>query len=608
MSYYYKQNNQETGPMEERTVIAKLIDGEINSRTYIKDHYDGDYRMLQDSDFNAILGHLTSRWRYNIGALKREFIYLMVSLAVWLIPLLTYLGGLFNDDVRSVLFHFGVMGLFGFFSFAGFFSSCYFAWVFAYRLWRVVPKSMYHITPGWRIMLTFIPIFRFGWNYCMWIPLANKLRALTNYSMKTGKVAAYFYCTNIIVLGASIYAVAVLPWSYSLLNGKVHEALWENILGWLFLGLLIVSFGMTIAGFIVMTYKMKKAALAILRHRYAYNVCVQTKNSAFLESTLKKQRHYDKVHRWGHGLGIGGVLVGWPLMFVGIPVLVLFIVGSCRYEKAKYRVKAMGFPSSLVDLYAYGNVADNALDDIRKLSKSCTEAQLNGIFAHKNLSVPSDWANAASYGVDRKDVAAINKLRKILHQKILNNVKSADRTLATAYIDKYAKLIVWLLESPVPEIFHQGELALADFLDICQKVDNIDRKELLRGISTIKSSQLGLLYVTQFVIRNLLREKSFDDAPLPFPPPDNPKYFWRHVYKKTPFMYFSKKSVCDAVRMICVNVKTNKELDPVLLHKYRNSSFMLDEGFYLKQAELLAAGMVFEKKLNDLSREFGVEK
>ena len=105
MSYYCKQNDRDIGPMEERTVIAKLIDGEINSRTLVKDRFDGSYRALLETDFNAILGQLTSRWRYNIGALKREFVYLMISLAVWLVPLLSYLGGLFNSEVREFLFH-----------------------------------------------------------------------------------------------------------------------------------------------------------------------------------------------------------------------------------------------------------------------------------------------------------------------------------------------------------------------------------------------------------------------------------------------------------------------------------------------------------------------
>ena len=126
MSYYCKQNDRDIGPMEERTVIAKLIDGEINSRTLVKDRFDGSYRALLETDFNAILGQLTSRWRYNIGALKREFVYLMISLAVWLVPLLSYLGGLFNSEVREFLFHYGVMGIFGFLSFVGFFSTCYF--------------------------------------------------------------------------------------------------------------------------------------------------------------------------------------------------------------------------------------------------------------------------------------------------------------------------------------------------------------------------------------------------------------------------------------------------------------------------------------------------
>ena len=85
------------GPVEERTVIAKLIDGEINSRTLVKDRYDGSYSMLLETDFNAILGHLTARWRYNIGALKREFIYLMVSLEL-------RMSALYKNSTSSVLF------------------------------------------------------------------------------------------------------------------------------------------------------------------------------------------------------------------------------------------------------------------------------------------------------------------------------------------------------------------------------------------------------------------------------------------------------------------------------------------------------------------------
>ncbi len=590
--------------MEERTVIAKLIDGEINSRSYIKDHYDGEYRFLHDTEFNAILGHLTSRWRYNIGALKREFIYLMISLAVWLVPLLTYLGGLFNSDVRSVLFHFGVMGIFGFFSFAGFFSSCYFAWVFAYRLWRVVPKSMYHVTPGWRIMLTFIPFFRFGWNYCMWIPLANRLRALTNYSMKTGKTAAYFYCTGLILLALSLWSVAVLPWSYTLLNGKWHDALWENILGWMFLGLLVFSLAVTVTSFVVMAQKMKKAALSILRHRYAYNVCTQTKTSPFLESTLKKQRHYDKVHRWGHGIGIGGVLVGWPLMLIGIPVLVLFIVGSCRYEKARYRIKAMGFPSSLIDLYSYSNISDNALEDVRQFKKDHSPEQLENIFAHKNLAVHANWMSTNGMIVAFDDIAAVRDMREYLRLKTLEDAKGTDSQAVAGDIQKYTKFILWLLYSPVPEIFHQGEMALADFVNIFKSVDSRVKNEVLNSIAELQKSQLILLYTRQFVVRNLLREKMFDNAPLPFPPPEAPRDFWRHVYKKTPFMYFSKKAVCDAILDVCAEIKTKGECDIVSLQKYRDSSFMLDKGFYFRQIELLAAGMAFEKILGELADKY----
>ena len=74
MSWYCKINDRETGPMEERTVINRLIDGEINSRTMLKDRFENDYRMLLETDFNAVLGHLTARWRYNIGALTLSLV------------------------------------------------------------------------------------------------------------------------------------------------------------------------------------------------------------------------------------------------------------------------------------------------------------------------------------------------------------------------------------------------------------------------------------------------------------------------------------------------------------------------------------------------------
>ena len=574
MSYYYKQNDKEFGPMEERTVIAKLIDGEINSRTLIKDKYDGSYRMLLDTDFNAILGNLTARWRYNIGALKREFIYLMLSLAIWLIPLLVYLGGLLNSGVHSILFHYKIMGIFGFFSFAGFFSTCYFTWIFAYRLWRTVPKSQYKVTPGWRIMLTYIPFFRFGWNYCMWIPLANRLRALTNYSMHTGKVAAYFYCTGLILLACSVWSVAVLPWSYTLLNGNMHEALWQNILGWFFIGLLAISFMITLVSFIVMAQKMKKAALAIIRHRYAYNVCTKTKSSNFLESTLKRQRHYDKVHRWGHGLGIGGVLVGWPLLFIGIPILVLFIVGSCKYEKSKYILKSSGMPSSLADMYAYNNVQDNALDDVRKLKNCTSEDELKQIFEHRNLTVPADWLNL---NADINDVKAVFKLYACMQQRIEKSAKMQNTAAYHADIEKYLKLIHWLQSSPVPELYNLWSVAFIDFANVLEKypVSDIEmKKKISKALSEIRYN-INYYCTMQFVIINLIEEKSFDYKPIPFPPPRVPGEFWVHVYKKTPFMYFSKAKIYKAIFNIRNNVKINGIFTESMLKDYEKSSFMV---------------------------------
>ena len=605
MSYYCKQNDRDIGPMEERTVIAKLIDGEINSRTLVKDRFDGSYRALLETDFNAILGQLTSRWRYNIGALKREFVYLMISLAVWLVPLLSYLGGLFNSEVREFLFHYGVMGIFGFFSFAGFFSTCYFTWIFAYRLWRVVPKSQYKITPGWRIMLTFIPFFRFGWNYCMWLPLANRLRALTNYSMKTGKVAAHFYCTGIIVLGCSIWAVAVLPWSYSLLNGKLHDALWENILGWLFLGLLVLSFFITVVSFIVMAQKMKLAALAIIRHRYAYNVCTQTKTSHFLESTLKRQRHYDKVHRWGHGLGIGGVLVGWPLLLIGIPLLVLFIVGSCKYEKSRTLLKTCGMPSALVDLYAYNNVSDNAMEDIRKSAKTLTDKELEKIFEHGYLAVPAEWMEVSC---NINDLHAVIDLCNKMQERLEKSAASKNTEDYLADIAKYTKLIIWLQSSAVSEVYFlwpKEFFRLADVLEKYPVSDAAARKEVLQNLSAIKRNVV-MSFLRQFVVLNLIEEKKFDAAPLPFPPPEVPGEFWRHVYKKTPFMYFSKKSIYDAVRKICEAVKISGELNTSLLNEYENSSFIVTQTAVSNSKEMFDLVKKCNERIDKLSKKYGV--
>ncbi|MBR2509804.1 MAG: hypothetical protein IKB71_08660 [Lentisphaeria bacterium] len=578
MSWYYKYNEKEFGPMEERTVIAKLIDGEINSRTLVKDRFDGSYRMLLETDFNSILGSLTSRWRYNIGALKREFIYLMVSLAVWLIPLLSYLGGLFNTEVRSFLLHFGVMGVFGFFSFAGFFSSCYFAWVFAYRLWRAVPKSQYKITPGWRIMLTFIPFFRFGWNYCMWIPLATRLRALTNYSMKTGKVAAYFYCTGVIVLGCSIWSVAILPWSYLLLNGEMHEALWQNILGWLFIGLFVISFFITVISFIVMARKMEKAALSILRHRYAYNVCTQTRNSVFLESTLKKQRHYDKVHRWGHGLGIGGVLAGWPLILIGIPSLVLFIVGSCRYERTKSKIADMGYPSSVVQLYKYANLPDNALEDLRAVKNQSNAGQLDKIFGRSNLAIPADWSRTDCQ-IESADVEALLITGALLKSETEKSLKANDAKAFAANLAKYNKYLLWLLSSVVPEVNDCGLKIFNDFITIVNSDSAMKMsKDAAVELQLCKSSEiLSALTAEMFVIKNLLHEMRFDRKSLPVPL--SPESFWKHVYKYTPFVYFSKDAIWREILVIAAKIKTSgaDKVTAKMIEKYSNSSFIIGD-------------------------------
>lgn len=601
MSWYCKINDRETGPMEERTVINRLIDGEINSRTMLKDRFENDYRMLLETDFNAVLGHLTARWRYNIGALKREFIYLMVSLAVWLIPLLSYLGGLFNNEIRKFLFHYGVTGIFGFLSLAGFFSTCYFTWIFAYRLWRVVPKSQYKITPGWRIMLTYIPFFRFGWNYCMWIPLTNRLRALTNYSMRTGKIAAYFYSTSLILLACSVWSVAILPWSYTLLNGNMHEALWKNILGWIFIGLLLVSFIITLVSFIVMAQKMKKAALAILRHRYAYNVCTQTRTSHFLESTLKKQRHYDKVHRWGHGLGIGGVLIGWPLLLIGIPTLILFTVGSCRYEQNKAKIANMGYPSSLIQLYRYANVPDNALEDLRNIKNNNTAEQLNIIFSHNGLAVPADWSNP-DHLVENSDISALHKVRELLKNETLKSLQKNDTEAYIANIARYNKYMLWLFSSLIPDVYSCGIAVLDDFSTII----NSDAAVKLESNASVKFNLQNTAEISKvitadiFIIENMLNEARFDNQEMPIPL--SPAGFWLHVYKYTPFIYFRKAALWNEVNRIAADAKVSgfAHVYNKRLTKYLKAGSIMNN---TAAAEILKKNADIKDKINRISEK-----
>ena len=78
------------------------------------------------------------------------------------------------------------------------------------------------------------------------------------------------------------------------------------------------------------------------------------------------------------------------------------------------------------------------------------------------------------------------------------------------------------------------------------------------------------------------------DEPLPFPPPEVPAEFWLHVYKKTPFMYFSRNSIWRAVIKIAENIKTSgmKNMEKSF-EQFRNSSFVLPEKFIKEQRSLL---------------------
>lgn len=377
MPYYLKVQNRELGPFEERVVIAHLIDGEINSRSQIKEGINGTFHKIEDTPFNAVLPKLTARWRYNIGALKREHSFMLVSLLVTLVPLLNFLFGLYNPAWRSFLLNYKCMGAVFTLSVIGFLASCYFTWMFAYRCYRVVPKSQYNITPGWRIMLTFIPFFRLGWNYCMWCPFASKLRKLTNYSMNTGRAAAIFYSTNMIIMTVFIYLVIFFDWAHRILDLSFGQKPWQNLVGGIFVGILVLSFIFTVTSFVIMSFRLKNAALAILRHRYAYNIVGKKVDSPFMISVLQAQRKRGKARRWGHGLGIAGVLILWPLLFIGIPYLVLYIVGTVKlnntaqmYENANIPYTQKEFDRNYGEKSASSNV--NYLDDaeIDKISKS----------------------------------------------------------------------------------------------------------------------------------------------------------------------------------------------------------------------------------------------
>ena len=373
MPYFLKVKERELGPFEERIVIAHLIDGEINSRSLIKEGRAGEFKKVEDTPFNAVLPKLTARWRYNIGALKREYLFMIFSLLLTLVPMLNFLFGLYNESWRVILLDAKCMGAIFTLSVIGFFATCYFCWMFAYRCYRVVPKSQYNITPGWRIMLTYIPIFRLGWNYAMWCSLASKLKRLTNYTMNCGRAAAIFYSTNMIIMTVFAYLVIFFSWPHRILDLTFDQQPWQNLVGGVFVGVLLLSFIGSVAAFLIMTYRMKNAALAILRHRYAYNVVGKKIESPFMLSVLTAQRKRDKARRWGHGLGIGGVLVLWPLLFIGIPYLVIYIVGTVKLDNTAKMYEDFGVPytqKEFVKTFNEANADENDAEKIEKILKA----------------------------------------------------------------------------------------------------------------------------------------------------------------------------------------------------------------------------------------------
>jgi hypothetical protein len=146
---------------------------------------------------------------------------------------------------------------------------------------------------------------------------------------------------------------------------------------------------------------------------------------------------------------------------------------------------------------------------------------------------------------------------------------------------------------------------LADVLEKYPVSDAAARKEVLQNLSAIKRNVV-MSFLRQFVVLNLIEEKKFDAAPLPFPPPEVPGEFWRHVYKKTPFMYFSKKSIYDAVRKICEAVKISGELNTSLLNEYENSSFIITQDAVSSSKEMFNLVKKCNERIDKLSKKYGV--
>lgn len=578
MPYYFKIRDHEFGPYEERVIISHLIDGEINSRSLIKDGIKGEYKKIEETEFDAVLPSLTARWRYNIGALKREHLFLLISMALSVVPLFSFLGGLYNDKLRLFLLAHNILGWVTVLSLVGFLSTCYFSWMFAYRCYRVIPQSQYNIKPGWRIMLTYVPFFRWGWNFYMWVSLTTKLRRLTNYTMRAGKAAAVFYSTSAIVFSVFFYTVIFCKWSHRILDLSFEQSLWRNIVGGFFLLMLLISFFATLISFIILTFRLKKVALVILRHRYAYNINNNKIKSPFMLSVLQLQRNRDKARRWGHGIGIAGVMIGWPLILIGIPYLVLLIVGSVKYDKVMDDYSKLGYPTTYNNFFKRDEAVDNIVPDLLLWNKA------NGdLLTVRKLMTHSDFDIISTKNY--KDFENIPELNLLLELE-LAIVKLTRSAINDGEIGEFEECMKYLNQinsyfanENVYNYYQKSldditfVLALANEKGVLEKLPTstlLDYHKFLNRSEFLLGRTFSYFWVLHYL--NCIEVFKNDSNELL---KSNVELF---LYSKSPFIYFSLKDIGEKDLNFTVLARLDYYLIPLKeLQNYFDASFLLKQ-------------------------------
>ena len=71
-------------------------------------------------------------------------------------------------------------------------------------------------------------------------------------------------------------------------------------------------------------------------------------------------------------------------------------------------------------------------------------------------------------------------------------------------------------------------------------------------------------------------------------------------------MYFSKKSIYDAVRKICEAVKISGDLNVSLLKGYENSSFIITQDAVSSSKEMFNLVKKCNERIDKLSKKYGV--